>query len=193
MPTAEDKSTQGSFWGTAVCEGESNLPSTVPADFSAGGSEKANVRCYPEARMCEHTEPNDAALSSMYEHSSMEDASIRKSLDSFYKTYCKKQPDSMDPTYEAASQCLLKKISELADRDGTKYTLRCLQMAQLVLNRDGCKVFPNHPTTACFSKPAEGEVMLEDRKRIPGLSDDVLQFLFKQTQIECSPDVLHEN
>ncbi|XP_042735040.1 shieldin complex subunit 1 [Lagopus leucura] len=172
--------------------GDSNLPSTVPADFSAGGSEKANVRCYPEARMCEHTEPNDAALSSMHEHNSMEDASIRKSLDSFYKTYCKKQPDSMDPTYEAASQHLLKKISELADRDGTKYALRCLQMAQLVLNRDRCEIFPNHPTTACFSKPAEGEVMVEDRKRTPGLSDDILQFLFKQTQIERSPDVLHE-
>ncbi|XP_072187216.1 shieldin complex subunit 1 [Excalfactoria chinensis] len=171
--------------------GESNLPSTVPADFSAGGSEKANVRCYPEARMYEHTEPNDIALSSMYEHDSMEDASIRKSLESFYKTYCKKQPGSTDPTYEAASRCL-SKISELEDQDGTKYALRCLQMAQLVLNRDGCKIFPNHPTSACFSKPVEGEVMLEDRKRTPGLSDDVLQFLFKQTQIERSPDVLHE-
>lgn len=172
--------------------GESNLPSTVPAGFSAGGCAKANVRCYPEAGMCEHTEPRDAALSSMYEHDSMEGTSIRKSLDSFYRTYCKKQPGSTDPTYEAASRCLSKKISELADRDGTKYALHCLQMAQLVLNRDGCKIFPNHPTSACFSKPAEGEVVLEDRKRTPGLSDDVLQFLFKQTQIERSPDVLHE-
>lgn len=172
--------------------GESNLPSTVPADFSAGGCAKANVRCYPEAGMCEHTEPRDAALSSMYEHDSMEGTSIRKSLDSFYRTYCKKQPGSTDPTYEAASRYLSKKISELADRDGTKYALHCLQMAQLVLNRDGCKIFPNHPTSACFSKPAEGEVVLEDRKRTPGLSDDVLQFLFKQTQIERSPDVLHE-
>lgn len=175
-----------------VLAGESNLPSTVPAGFSAGGCAKANVRCYPEAGMCEHTEPRDAALSSMYEHDSMEGTSIRKSLDSFYRTYCKKQPGSTDPTYEAASRCLSKKFSELADRDGTKYALHCLQMAQLVLNRDGCKIFPNHPTSACFSKPAEGEVVLEDRKRTPGLSDDVLQFLFKQTQIECSPDVLHE-
>ncbi|XP_021245558.1 uncharacterized protein C20orf196 homolog [Numida meleagris] len=171
--------------------GESSLPSTIPSGFSAGSSEKANVRCYPEAGMCEYTEPDDA-LSSVYEHDSMEDASIRKSLDSFYKTHCKKQPDSTDPTYEAASQCLSKKISELADRDGTKYALRCLQMAQLVLNRDGCKIFPNHSATACFSKPAEGEIMLEDRRRTPGLSDDVLQFLLKQTQTEHRPDVLHE-
>ncbi|OXB75252.1 UNVERIFIED_CONTAM: hypothetical protein H355_000804 [Colinus virginianus] len=175
-----------------LSKGESSLPATVPAGFSAGGSEEANVRCYPKAGMCEHAEPDDAALSSMYEHDDVEDASIRKSLDNFYKTYCMKKPGSTDPTYEAASQCLLKKISELSDRDGAKYALRCVQMAQVVLNRDRCKIFPNHPTTARFSKPSEGEVMLEDRKRTPGLSDDVLQFLLKQTQTEHSPDVLHE-
>ncbi|KFP08891.1 Uncharacterized protein C20orf196, partial [Egretta garzetta] len=136
--------------------------------------------------LCEPTEPNDASLSWAYEHDGAEDTSVRKSLDEFYKMYCKKRPDRTDPTYEAASQCLLQKISELANRDGTKYALRCLQMAQVVLNRDGCKIFPNHPTTACFSKPAEGEVVLEDRKRTPGLSDDVLQSLLKQTQTEHS-------
>ncbi|KFV06881.1 Uncharacterized protein C20orf196, partial [Tauraco erythrolophus] len=130
------------------------------------------------------TEPNDAALSWMYEHDSAEDSSIRKSLDGFYEMYCKKRPDRMDPTYETASRRLSQKISELANQDGTKYVSRCLQMAQVVLNRDGCKIFPNHPTTACFSKPAEGEVILEDRKRTPGLSDDVLQFLLKQTRAD---------
>lgn len=172
--------------------GENNLPSAVPVSFSAGGSEKTNVRCYPKAGLCEPTEPNDDALSWMYEHDSAEDTSVRKSLDGFYKMYCKKRPDRMDPTYEAASQCLSQKISELANRDGTKYASRCLQMAQVVLNRDGCKIFPNHPTTACFSKPAEGEVVLEDRKRTPGLSDDVLQFLLKQTRTEHSPDMPHK-
>ncbi|KFR10878.1 Uncharacterized protein C20orf196, partial [Opisthocomus hoazin] len=157
-------------------------PPTVPVSFSAGSTEKRNVRCYPEAGLCEPTEPNDAALSWMSEYDSAKDTSIRKSLDSFYKMYCKKRPDRTDPTYKAASQCLSQKISELANQDGTKYLSRCLQMAQVILNRDGCKIFPNHPTTACFSKPAEGEVVLEDRKRIPGLSDDVLQFLLKQTR-----------
>ncbi|XP_032537811.1 shieldin complex subunit 1 isoform X2 [Chiroxiphia lanceolata] len=172
--------------------GESNLSSAVPAGFSAEGSEKANVRCYPKAGLCEPTEPDDAALSWMYKRDSAEDPSIRKSLDDFYNMYCKKQPGRMDPTYEAASQCLSRKISELANRDGTKYASRCLQMAQLVLNRDGCKIFPNHPPSACFSKPAEGGVLLEDRKRTPGLSDDILQLLLKQTQAEHSPDVSHE-
>nr|XP_038032283.1 shieldin complex subunit 1 isoform X1 [Anas platyrhynchos] len=147
--------------------GESNPPSAVPA----GASEKGNVRCYPEAGLCEHTEPNDASLSSTYERENTEDASIRKSLDAFYETYCKNGPGRADPTCEAASRCLSQKVSELANRGGSKYALRCLQMAQVVLNRDGCKIFPNYPTTACFSKPAEGEAMLEDTKRTPGLSD----------------------
>ncbi|KFV41493.1 Uncharacterized protein C20orf196, partial [Tyto alba] len=122
----------------------------------------------------------------MYEHDGEEDAGIRKSLDGFYRMYCKKRPDKTDPTYEAASLSLSQKISELANRGGTKYASRCLQMAQVVLNRDGCKIFPNYPTTACFSKPAEGGVLLEDRRRTPGLSDDVLRFLLKQTQTERS-------
>ncbi|XP_010573025.1 shieldin complex subunit 1 isoform X2 [Haliaeetus albicilla] len=172
--------------------GENNLPSAAPPSFSAGSSGKANMRCYPKVGLCETTEPNDAALSWVYEHDSAEDTSVRKCLDGFYKMYCKKRPDRMDPTYKAASQCLSQKISELANRDGTKYVLRCLQMAQVVLNRDGCKIFPNHPTTACFSKPAEGEVVLEDRRRTPGLSDDVLQFLLKQTLTEHSLNVPHE-
>ncbi|KFP69920.1 Uncharacterized protein C20orf196, partial [Acanthisitta chloris] len=121
----------------------------------------------------------------MYESDNAEDPDIRKSLDDFYEMYCRSHPGRIDPTYEAASQCLSQKISELASQDGTKYALCCLQMAQLVLNRDGCKIFPNHPPTACFSKPAE-EVMLEDRRRTPGLSDDILQFLLKQTQEEHS-------
>ncbi|XP_050172761.1 shieldin complex subunit 1 isoform X1 [Myiozetetes cayanensis] len=172
--------------------GESNLPSAVPVGSSDEGSEKANVRCYPKARLCEPTEPDNAVLSWMYKRDGAEDPSIRKSLDDFYKMYCKKQPGRMDPTYETASRCLSQKILKLANRDGTKYASRCLQVAQLVLNRDGCKIFPNHPTSACFSKPAEGGVLLEDRKRTPGLSDDILQFLLKQTRAEHSPDVSHE-
>ncbi|KAM6298262.1 shieldin complex subunit 1 [Aegotheles albertisi] len=172
--------------------GENNPPSAVPGSLSAEDSAEANVRCYPKARLCEPTEPDAAALSWMCEQDGAEDTSIRKSLDGFYKMYCKKRPDRVDPTYQTASQCLSQKISELANRGGTKYATRCLQMAQVILNRDGCKVFPNHPTTACFSKPAEGEVVLEGRKRTPGLSDDVLQFLLKQTRAEHSPEVPHE-
>lgn len=171
--------------------GESNPSSAAPAACSAEGSEEANVSCYLKAGLCEPSEPNDV-LSWMSEHGGGEDPSIRASLDGFYKMYCRKQPEREDPTYEAASRCLSQKISELEQKDGTKYVSRCLQMAQLVLNRDGCKIFPNHPPSACFSKPAEGEVLLENRRRTPGLSDDVLQFLLKQTQAERSPDVSHE-
>ncbi|NWT59070.1 SHLD1 protein, partial [Erythrocercus mccallii] len=132
------------------------------------------------------SEPNDSVPSWMYERDGAGDPSIRDTLDDFYKMYCRKQPERKDPTYEAASRCLSQKISELEQKDGTKYASRCLQMAQLVLNRDGCKIFPNHPPSACFSKAAEGEALLENRRRTPGLSDDILQFLLKQTREERS-------
>ncbi|RLW06976.1 hypothetical protein DV515_00003903 [Chloebia gouldiae] len=176
---------------TSSVEGESNPSPAAPAGCSAEGSEGANVSCSPKAGLCEPSGPDDAVLSWVYERDGAEDPSTRDSLDGFYKTYCSRQPERRDPTYEAASRCLSQKISELEQKDGTKYLSRCLQMAQLVLNRDGCKIFPNYPTSACFSKPAEGE-MLENRRRTPGLSDDVLQFLLKQTQAERSPDVSHK-
>ncbi|XP_058276014.1 shieldin complex subunit 1 isoform X2 [Hirundo rustica] len=169
-------------------KGGSNPSSAAPADSSAEGSEEADVRCYPKAGLCEPSEPNDSVLSWVRERDGAEDPSIRDSLDGFYKMYCRKQPERKDPTYEAASRCLSQKISELEQKEGTKYASRCLQMAQLVLNRDGCKIFPNHPPSACFSKAAEGEVLLENRRRIPGLSDDILQFLLKQIQEERSLD-----
>ncbi|XP_013816855.2 shieldin complex subunit 1 isoform X3 [Apteryx mantelli] len=167
--------------------GENGPPSAVPGGCSAEGTEKASVSYNPKAGLCERTEPGDAALSWMYEHDSTEDTSVRKSLDSFYEKYCETQLGRRDPTCEAGSRCLSQKISELSNREGTKYALRCLQMAQVVLNRDGCKIFPNHPTTACFAKPAEEEVVLEEKTRTPGLSDDVLQLLLKQTQTGHSP------
>ncbi|XP_063247703.1 shieldin complex subunit 1 [Prinia subflava] len=168
--------------------GGSNPSSAAPAGSSAEGSEAANVNCYPKSGLCEPSEPHDSLLSWMCERDGAEDPSVRDSLDAFYKMYCRKQPEREDPAYEAASRCLSQKIAELGQKDGTKYVSRCLQMAQLVLNRDGCKIFPNHPPSACFSKAAEGEVLLENRRRTPGLSDDVLQFLLKQTREERSPD-----
>ncbi|NXM93503.1 SHLD1 protein, partial [Sylvia borin] len=163
-------------------------PPTVIWSLPLHSQAALNVCWFPLCNiwLCEPSEPNDSVFSWVFEHDGAENPSIRDSLDGFYKMHCRKQPDREDPTYEAASQCLSQKISELEQKEGTKYVSRCLQMAQLVLNRDGCKIFPNHPPSACFSKPAEGEVLLENRRRIAGLSDDILQFLLKQMQEQRS-------
>lgn len=167
--------------------GESDPSSAAPE-----GSEEANVSCYPKAGLCEPSGPHHSVFSWMHGRDGAEDPSIRDSLDGFYKMYCRQQPERKDPAYKAASRCLAQKISKLEQRQGTKYASRCLQMAQLVLNRDGCKIFPNHPPSACFSKAAEGEALLENRRRTPGLSDDILQFLLKQTREERSLDESQE-
>ncbi|XP_068009120.1 shieldin complex subunit 1 [Melanerpes formicivorus] len=169
--------------------GESTSPSAVPVSFSAGGWEEATLRCSSVAGQPEPPEPSSAAPSFLCQPDSAEDTSIRAALDDFYQRYCRRRPDRRGPTYEAAAQCLSERLSELAHQDGTKYASRCLQMAQLVLNRDGCKVFPNHPTAACFAVPAEGAGTLGASQRTPGLSDDVLQLLLKHRAREHSPGV----
>lgn len=142
--------------------------------------EEANPRHRTNAEPYPPTEPSGIPSSWTSEQEGTEDTSIRKSLDSFYEICCQQQPGRRDPTYNAASKCLSLKIQDLANKDGRKYALRTLHMAQMVLNRDGCNVFPNHSSNVCFSAPANGGVALEEGKLIPGLSDDVLQFLLKQ-------------
>ncbi|XP_054840547.1 shieldin complex subunit 1 [Eublepharis macularius] len=110
-----------------------------------------------------------------------EESTIKKSLDTFYSTCCPKKQFGGSPALESASQSISAKIAELGNREGTRYALRSLWVAQSVLNRDGNKVFPRHSSGACFSATAESTANVEKGKKIPGLSDDVLQFLLKQS------------
>lgn len=172
-------------FASSACLGASS-PDPEEAQHAAsmsvwhGHCEEANPRHCPPAEPFQPAEPSGIPFSWTYEQEGTEDISIRKSLDSFYETCCQQQPGRGDPTYNAASEWLSLKIQDLANKEGGKYSLCSLYMAQMVLNRDGCKVFPNHSSKACFSAPATGEVALEEGKRTPGLSDDVLQFLLKQ-------------
>lgn len=105
---------------------------------------------------------------------------VKKSLDAFYSTCCPKKLFGGSPELESASQRISAKIAELADRGGTAYAMKSLRVAQMVLNRDGNKVFPQHSSGTCFSAAMESSASLEEGKKIPGLSDDVLQFLLKR-------------
>ncbi|KAM8809236.1 shieldin complex subunit 1 [Eudromia elegans] len=152
--------------------GENGLSAAVQGDSMGRGAEGGPT----------NSPAGDAALSWTHEH-----GRVGKALDSFYKTYCEMRPGRRDATCEAASHCLSQRISELAQQEGRKYALRCLQMAQVVLNRDGCRIFPNHPSAACFAAPAEGEAVLEGSRGTPGLSDDVLHLLSRQMRPAHSP------
>ncbi|XP_019404613.1 PREDICTED: uncharacterized protein C20orf196 homolog isoform X1 [Crocodylus porosus] len=160
--------------------------SSVTMGFCTRFSEKANPRHHSDAEF-QPSQPTDILSSWTSEHEGTnEGASIKNSLKNFYEKCCQMQPGRGDPTYKAASQCLSQKISELANKDGTKYALRSLQIAQMVLNRDDIKVFPNHSRNACFSAPADGEATLNKGKQIPGLSDNILRFLLKQDVMKYS-------
>nr|XP_034966019.1 shieldin complex subunit 1 [Zootoca vivipara]XP_034966020.1 shieldin complex subunit 1 [Zootoca vivipara]XP_034966021.1 shieldin complex subunit 1 [Zootoca vivipara] len=142
-------------------------------------------------RQCEKAEPKNCVdgelpqpsqlpLSWTCEQTEEGGPSIRQSLDRFYGTCCQKKLFGGSPAYEAASQCLSVKIAELAGKEGMTYAQKSLQMAQMVLNRDENKVFPQRSSSTCFSIPTETRVSLEERKQMPGLSNDILQFILKQ-------------
>ncbi|XP_053140801.1 shieldin complex subunit 1 isoform X2 [Hemicordylus capensis] len=147
----------------------------------------ADVNLWP--RLCEKTnncvntepfQPNEHPFAWTSEQKDEGETTIRQSLDTFYETCCQKKTFGGSPVYEAASQCLCVKLAELANKDGTKYALKSLQMAQMVLNRDEKKIFSQPSSNTCFSVPTKPGVKLEEGKQTPGLSDDILQLILKQ-------------
>ncbi|KAJ6659246.1 hypothetical protein lerEdw1_019292 [Lerista edwardsae] len=132
---------------------------------------------------CANTElfqPSELPLTWTYEQEDEGEPTIRKSLDAFYETCCKKKPFGGSPAYQAASQYLCVKIADLANKEGTKYAQKSLQIAQMVLNRDGDKVFPQSSSSTCFSAPTKPDTRLEPGKSTPGLADDILQLILQQ-------------
>nr|XP_056712848.1 shieldin complex subunit 1 [Euleptes europaea] len=149
----------------------------------------ANRNLWPNS--CEKTKSNNCITSESFqasEHPSSwtpeqkdeGEPTIKTSLDTFYGACCPKMRFHGSLALESASQRISAKIADLADREGTEYALRSLQVAQMVLNQDGNKVFPQRSRGTCFSAATESNASLEEGKKIPGLSDDVLQFLLKQ-------------
>ncbi|XP_062981372.1 shieldin complex subunit 1 isoform X2 [Elgaria multicarinata webbii] len=171
---------QSAFVSSASTASDTDPDSTVFTGHDAG----ADVTSWP--RLCGRTQPSNCVNTELFPPSELplscvsEELTIRKSLDTFYGTCCQKKPFGGSPAYEAASQCVCAKITDLADKEGMEYALKSLRIAQMVLNRDGNKVFPQHTSSACFSTPTNADVSSEERKQMPGLSDDILQFILKQ-------------
>ncbi|XP_060113912.1 shieldin complex subunit 1 isoform X2 [Heteronotia binoei] len=148
----------------------------------------ASRNLFPKS--CEKTKSNNCMNSESFqanEHLSSRtpeqkdgEPTIKKSLDIFYSTCCPKKQFGGSPEIESASQCVSAKIADLVNREGTEYALQSLRVAQMVLNRDGNKVFPQHSSGTCFSAAMESNANVEKGEKLPGLSDDVLQFLLKQ-------------
>ncbi|XP_030052161.1 shieldin complex subunit 1 [Microcaecilia unicolor] len=121
---------------------------------------------------------NGHSLTCWDEDVSRNSKSLRQSLDTFYKMFCKPKPSEGDVDYKTISQHLSCKTTDLTRDGGHRYTLLSLQMAQLILNRDGCGVFPTYSKNLHFSASANTRFVLE--KTTPGLSEDVMHFLWKQ-------------
>ncbi|XP_044300089.1 shieldin complex subunit 1 isoform X3 [Varanus komodoensis] len=130
--------------------------------------------CETTQPMTDESQPRELPLSWKYE-----EPSIEKSLEVFYGTCCQKKPSGGSPAYEAASQSVSAKIADLTDQEGMAYALKSLQIAQMVLNRDADKILPQHFSSTCFSTSTKTSISLEETKQMPGLSDEILQFILK--------------
>ncbi|XP_004383135.2 shieldin complex subunit 1 isoform X1 [Trichechus manatus latirostris] len=109
-----------------------------------------------------------------------EDDGLRKSLDRFYETFGHSQLASRNPLSVSVSQRLSQKITELKGQESQKYALRSFQMAQVILNRDGCSILRRRSRDISFYPLGEGSMSLDDEKPTPGLSKDIIHFLLQQ-------------
>ncbi|XP_025020219.1 uncharacterized protein C20orf196 homolog [Python bivittatus] len=152
-----------------------------------GLAAKANITLWPclreraEPTSCKNTEHLQPSAIGVHEQREEGESTLRKSLDMFYSTWCQKKPFGGSPIYESTSQCLSRKTADLAGKEGMKFTVKSLQIAQMVLNREENKIFPQPPSNhISFLTPVNAGAGSEKGKAIPGLSDDILQFILKQ-------------
>ncbi|XP_070588787.1 shieldin complex subunit 1 [Erythrolamprus reginae] len=155
--------------------------------YLPGPDAKDNITQWPylyegrESVSCESTEHLQGSEIEVPEQRGEGESTLRKSLDTFYRTFCQKKPSGGSPRYESASQALSLKTADLAGKEGTKFIAKNLQIAQMVLNREENKIFPQPPCSHfCLLTPVSSNANSEKGKAIPGLSDDVFRFILKQ-------------
>ncbi|XP_032069881.1 shieldin complex subunit 1 [Thamnophis elegans] len=138
-----------------------------------------------ESASCENTEHLQRSEIEVSEQRREGESTLRKSLDEFYRTLCQKKPSGGSPRYESTSQCLSLKTAGLAGKEGMKFIVKNLQIAQLVLNREENKIFSQPPGNHfCLLTPVSADANSEKGKAIPGLSDDVFRFILKQNALK---------
>lgn len=165
------------------------FPGYFPTEPNNPGPDaKGNITQWPylyerrESVSCENTEHlQRSEIPEVPEQRGEGESTLRKSLDTFYRTLCQKKPSGGSPRYESTSQCLSLKTADLAGKEGMKFIVKNLQIAQMVLNREENKIFPQPPCNHfCLLTPVSADANSEKGKAIPGLSDDVFRFILKQ-------------
>ncbi|XP_041106489.1 shieldin complex subunit 1-like [Polyodon spathula] len=96
-----------------------------------------------------------------------------KNIDSFYSNSSK--PENTDRMFQLISELLASKVSQLKEKGEKKYVLRSFQMAQILLNSHGTKIFQNHQASLSSTKSSDSTA--EKIRPIPGLSMDVIKYV----------------
>ncbi|XP_033859817.3 shieldin complex subunit 1-like [Acipenser ruthenus] len=94
-----------------------------------------------------------------------------KNIDSLYSNSSK--PENTDRMFQLISDLLASKVSQLKEKGEKKYVVRSFQMAQILLNSHGTKIFQNHHASSTKSSDSTAEKI----RPIPGLSVDVIKYI----------------
>ncbi|XP_028676407.1 shieldin complex subunit 1-like [Erpetoichthys calabaricus] len=100
---------------------------------------------------------------------------LEKDMDIFYHHLS--QPEHMDRTFHLISEVLTTRISEIKQMEKNEYSLRCFQMACVLLHSQGTKIFLDH-----LESPYSSESLVRSErvaKCVLGLSMDVVTYVLQ--------------
>ncbi|XP_039595006.1 shieldin complex subunit 1-like isoform X2 [Polypterus senegalus] len=110
---------------------------------------------------------------------SEETPSLEKDMDIFY--HHTSQPEHVDRTFHLISEVLTTRISEIQQMEKNEYSLRCFQMARVLLHSQGAKIFLDH-----LESPHSSESLVRSErvvKCVPGLSMDVVTYVLQNVNL----------
>ncbi|XP_043912345.1 shieldin complex subunit 1 [Protopterus annectens] len=120
------------------------------------------------------------SLTDVLKYGKDDTSDIRRCLDEFYGECGQESPWRSDATYRWISEQLSSKIAELQNKRGSSYALKSFQIALVLLNKYGPRIFPVSLPQTSFYPSGEAAVNLETYSPIAGLSSDVVDFIVKQ-------------
>ncbi|XP_067844499.1 shieldin complex subunit 1-like [Heptranchias perlo] len=107
--------------------------------------------------------------------------SIAQTMEDFFKDAGQRKLVESNPVSEQIAHLLTSKISQLKEERGGQYLLRSFQMALVLFNRHGAKIFQKgNFENLHFSSSVNSAVDSAEFNPMPGLSKDVVNFILQK-------------
>uniref|UniRef100_UPI00398E8DE3 shieldin complex subunit 1-like n=1 Tax=Pristiophorus japonicus TaxID=55135 RepID=UPI00398E8DE3 len=106
---------------------------------------------------------------------------IAQTMEEFFKHAGQKKLVQSNPVSDQIAHLLTSKISQLKEERGGQYLLRSFQMALVLFNRHGAKIFQKgNFKNVHFSSAVNSVIDSAEFNPLPGLSKDVVNFILHE-------------